>query len=165
MHFFCLNQSVSLCSFLVLFSLFSQSCFVEECTLAPAVCPIPPQLCWSNAPVPDSLAPVSRRQSPDVIHSPAPTHRSGKRPTLTRTSSPRYFTGPVTQSPGSAHFSLLLQPTDLCSDLQCMRIRICWLLKNKQFGSSPLKATISLLMSILVLDNTGANGFVYTSSD
>jgi len=42
--------------------LFSHSAvFVKECAGGPAVCPVPLQLCWSNARVPDSLAPGSRR--------------------------------------------------------------------------------------------------------
>lgn len=58
------------------FRLFSQSCFVEECRPGPAVCPIPAQLCWSNAPVPDMLAPASRRHP----FTPTRTLGSGSRP-------------------------------------------------------------------------------------
>lgn len=55
------------------------------------------------------------RQSPDVIHSPAPTRPSWQTPALTRTSSWSSLTGPFTQSRGPAPFSLFLlpQPTDV----------------------------------------------------
>lgn len=62
------------------FPLFSQSCFVEECKPEPAVCPIPAQLCWSNAPVPDMLAPASRRHP----FTPTRTPLLGRRPALPR---------------------------------------------------------------------------------
>lgn len=60
------------------FPLFSQSCFVEECRPEPAVCPIPAQLCWSNAPVPDMLAPASRRHP----FTPTRTPLFGRQPAL-----------------------------------------------------------------------------------
>lgn len=62
------------------FPLFSQSCFVEECRPEPAVCPIPAQLCWSNAPVPDMLAPASRRHP----FTPTRTPLFGRQPALPR---------------------------------------------------------------------------------
>lgn len=62
--------------FVSYFPRFSQSCFVEECRPEPAVCPIPAQLCWSNAPVPDMLAPASRRHP----FTPTRTPLSGRRP-------------------------------------------------------------------------------------
>ena len=98
-----------LCSYLVLFSLFSQSCFVEECTLAPAVCPIPPQLCWSNAPVPDMLAPGSRRH---------PFTRSLQRAPLA--DSPPW---PEPRRALGLPLSALSPPTFLCSVAACIADR------------------------------------------
>lgn len=53
---------------------------MEECRPEPAVCPIPAQLCWSNAPVPDMLAPASRRHP----FTPTRTPLFGRRPALPR---------------------------------------------------------------------------------
>lgn len=57
---------------------------MEECRPGPAVCPIPAQLCWSNAPVPDMLAPASRRHP----FTPTRTLGSGSRPASSPSSRP-----------------------------------------------------------------------------
>lgn len=79
------------------FPLFSQSCFVEECRPEPAVCPIPAQLCWSNAPVPDMLAPASRRHP----FTPTRTPLLGRPPALPASLLPSGVTSGVERSRGA----------------------------------------------------------------